>query len=358
MGGRWVAAELQMSFGQPKIIHARYNFGTPGIVAATCCFGPSEAIADSIVIGITAGACAPETITVRALLEVDHGGQKPRESAVYWALPKVWTQRFQSLGPDLPKAEFKRLQTDRDNFIKRKKERDDLPAARATYAELKSYLCINMVHSYIIQGASSFYLGLELELQVLSTTKAQDYCGILLARDSGQLQTRCYVLSLGRSSSLPFAWKDSSPRYLQTPVELDTTVTAKLGAEEAFHQRVPLVNLPVNERSKENVCPVFGLPSSVIIGMSLFLLLPRASDLRFGIGGGLLLNAAQNTIRSPSAHRACPVKAPEDESPGDATSFSSNSAAPLAATIRIHGTIECQENYPPEGTGIARIGLE
>jgi hypothetical protein len=34
-------------------------------------------------------------------------------------LPKVWTQHFQSLGPDLPKAEFKRLQTDMDNFIKR-----------------------------------------------------------------------------------------------------------------------------------------------------------------------------------------------------------------------------------------------
>jgi hypothetical protein len=34
-------------------------------------------------------------------------------------LPKVWTERFQSLGPDLPKAVFKRLQTDMDNFIKR-----------------------------------------------------------------------------------------------------------------------------------------------------------------------------------------------------------------------------------------------
>ncbi|KAJ7461429.1 hypothetical protein FB451DRAFT_1404663 [Mycena latifolia] len=31
----------------------------------------------------------------------------------------VWTQRFQSLGLDLSKAEFKKLQTDTDNFIKR-----------------------------------------------------------------------------------------------------------------------------------------------------------------------------------------------------------------------------------------------
>jgi hypothetical protein len=33
-----------------------------------------------------------------------------------------WTQRFPSLGPDLPKAEFKRLRTDSDNFIKREKQ--------------------------------------------------------------------------------------------------------------------------------------------------------------------------------------------------------------------------------------------
>jgi hypothetical protein len=44
----------------------------------------------------------------------------PRGSAVY---SKVRTQRFQTLGPDLPKAEFKRLQTDMDNFIKREKKK-------------------------------------------------------------------------------------------------------------------------------------------------------------------------------------------------------------------------------------------
>jgi hypothetical protein len=52
-------------------------------------------------------------------LDVDHEAKSPDESAVYWALPKVWTQYFQCLGPDLPKAEFKKPQTDRDNFIKR-----------------------------------------------------------------------------------------------------------------------------------------------------------------------------------------------------------------------------------------------
>jgi hypothetical protein len=47
--------------------------------------------------------------------EVDHGAKAPRKCCSL----KVWTQRFQSLGPDLPKAEFKRLQTDMDNFIER-----------------------------------------------------------------------------------------------------------------------------------------------------------------------------------------------------------------------------------------------
>jgi hypothetical protein len=48
------------------------------------------------------GACA---------LEVDHGAKSPEK------VPFI--EHFQTLGPDLPKAEFKRLQTDMNNFIKR-----------------------------------------------------------------------------------------------------------------------------------------------------------------------------------------------------------------------------------------------
>jgi hypothetical protein len=46
-------------------------------------------------------------------LKVDHGAKIPEE------VPLI--ERFQSLGYYLPKAEFKRLQTDMDNFIKREK---------------------------------------------------------------------------------------------------------------------------------------------------------------------------------------------------------------------------------------------
>jgi hypothetical protein len=45
-------------------------------------------------------------------------------------LPKVWTQRFQSLRLHLPKAEFKRLQTDMDNFIKREIQKKMSPPPR------------------------------------------------------------------------------------------------------------------------------------------------------------------------------------------------------------------------------------
>jgi hypothetical protein len=44
-------------------------------------------------------------------LKVDHGAKSPEEAP--------FIERFQSPRPDLPKAEFKRLQTDMDNFIKR-----------------------------------------------------------------------------------------------------------------------------------------------------------------------------------------------------------------------------------------------
>jgi hypothetical protein len=52
-------------------------------------------------------------------LNVDHGAKSPEEAPFIERFTKVWTQRFQSLGPDLPKAEFKMLRTDRDDFIKR-----------------------------------------------------------------------------------------------------------------------------------------------------------------------------------------------------------------------------------------------
>jgi hypothetical protein len=44
-------------------------------------------------------------------LKVDHGAKSPEEAP--------FIERFQSLGPDLSKAEFKRLRTELRNFIKR-----------------------------------------------------------------------------------------------------------------------------------------------------------------------------------------------------------------------------------------------
>jgi hypothetical protein len=53
-------------------------------------------------------------IAARAL-KLIMGPKAPRKHR----LLSAWTQRFQRLGPDFPKAEFERLWTDRDDFIKR-----------------------------------------------------------------------------------------------------------------------------------------------------------------------------------------------------------------------------------------------
>jgi hypothetical protein len=55
-------------------------------------------------------------IFIGVVLKVDHGPKAPRKHRLLSASTKVWREHFQSVGPDLRKAEFKKLRTDRLNL--------------------------------------------------------------------------------------------------------------------------------------------------------------------------------------------------------------------------------------------------